>query len=215
MPDKTHQPKQRSPQRWVRWAAARVRGLHGTPDLAPQAVVYTEYISKLPLPRCHSPSRDLSGWGKDTTADLSPALLWKFPWGGFGKPANSSLPLLPLHLLMPQQEPHYPQQGLSCDQGKYYLALLMFNVPPIPGHPTARHSPRSRGRGKRAVGRARLRGDMAGLSTDDGECVCACKALGASDHLWRVSRTPLFRLLAPLPSKSTHRPCLIPCQPSR
>ncbi|XP_030615452.1 sodium/potassium-transporting ATPase subunit gamma isoform X2 [Delphinapterus leucas] len=44
----------------------------------------------------------------------------------------------------------------------------MFNVPPIPGHPTARHSPRSRGRGKRAVGRARLRGDMAGLSTDDG-----------------------------------------------
>ncbi|XP_029063681.1 sodium/potassium-transporting ATPase subunit gamma isoform X4 [Monodon monoceros] len=69
---------------------------------------------------------------------------------------------------MPQQEPHYPQQGLSCDQGKYYLALLMFNVPPIPGHPTARHSPRSRGRGKRAVGRARLRGDMAGLSTDDG-----------------------------------------------
>lgn len=47
----------------------------GPPTLPPQAVVYTEYISKLPLPRCHSRSRDLSGWGKDTTADLSPALL--------------------------------------------------------------------------------------------------------------------------------------------
>ena len=31
---------------------------------------------------------------------------------------------------MPQQEPRYPRQGLSCDQGKYYLALLMFNAPP-------------------------------------------------------------------------------------
>ena len=49
--------------------------------------------------------------------------------GGFGKTASSSLPPLPLHLLRPQREPHCPHPGFSCDQGKYYLALLMFNAP--------------------------------------------------------------------------------------
>lgn len=59
--------------------------------------------------------------------------LWKFPQGASGNPVGSSCPCCP-HLLVPPWEPCCPGQGLSCDQGKYYLALLMFNAPPHPGH---------------------------------------------------------------------------------
>ena len=76
---------------------------------------------------------------------------------------------------MPQQEPRYPRQGLSCDQGKYYLALLMFNAPPpslATPQPGTVPEAEAAGRGQWDV--PGLRGDMAGLSTDDGECACAC-----------------------------------------
>ncbi|KAK2505289.1 hypothetical protein MC885_017357 [Smutsia gigantea] len=67
---------------------------------------------------------------------------------------------------MPQQEPLRPHQGFSCDQGKYYPALLMFNAPPRPGCPAARHSPQSVG--CRAVGASPVCWEMSGLSTDAG-----------------------------------------------
>lgn len=55
--------------------------------------------------------------------------LWKFPLGGFGIQPAPACPCLPVHLLTPQREPLHPHQSFSCDQGKYYLTLLMFNAP--------------------------------------------------------------------------------------
>ena len=115
--------------------------------------------------------------------------LWKFPLGGFGKTASSSLPPLPLHLLRPQREPHCPHPGFSCDQGKYYLALLMFNAPtPSLATPQPGSLPKAEAAGRGQRGRAWSVGEMAEL-TDDGECVCVrvcacvcmrvCEARGA------------------------------------
>ncbi|XP_005215862.2 sodium/potassium-transporting ATPase subunit gamma isoform X1 [Bos taurus] len=94
--------------------------------------------------------------------------LWKFPLGGFGKTASSSLPPLPLHLLRPQREPHCPHPGFSCDQGKYYLALLMFNAPtPSLATPQPGSLPKAEAAGRGQRGRAWSVGEMAEL-TDDG-----------------------------------------------
>lgn len=101
-----------------------------------------------------------------------------FLWEGWKNGQPLPLPPLPLHHLTPAGAP-LSTPGFSCDQGKYYLALLMFNAPhPIwPPHSRA-VSPEAEatGRGQRA--RAWSVGEMAEL-TDDGECmlrvrVCAC-----------------------------------------
>ncbi|XP_029063677.1 sodium/potassium-transporting ATPase subunit gamma isoform X1 [Monodon monoceros] len=81
-----------------------------------------------------------------------------------GRPCIPAFPLEVLSSVLPAlwHQPA-PLRGLA--------KLLVSPAGPLGGSDiiaSARHSPRSRGRGKRAVGRARLRGDMAGLSTDDG-----------------------------------------------
>lgn len=146
------------------------------------------------------PASLLSGpqlWLLHLAAGPHSSSLWKFPLGGFGKTASSSLPPLPLHLLRPQREPHCPHPGFSCDQGKYYLALLMFNAPtPSLATPQPGSLPKAEAAGRGQRGRAWSVGEMAEL-TDDGECVCVCacacvyvkqEVLGPS--LGGVNRTP-------------------------
>ncbi|XP_036775768.2 sodium/potassium-transporting ATPase subunit gamma isoform X1 [Manis pentadactyla] len=67
---------------------------------------------------------------------------------------------------MPQREPLRPHQGFSCDQGKYYPALLMFNAPTSPRLPHSQAlSPRHRLQGG---GESPVCWEMSGLSTDTG-----------------------------------------------
>uniref|UniRef100_A0A8D1HN15 FXYD domain-containing ion transport regulator n=1 Tax=Sus scrofa TaxID=9823 RepID=A0A8D1HN15_PIG len=145
--------------------SAGIGGPHGSPDLAAQVGLYSDYTRKLSTSPLSQPGRDFSSWWENTTAELSRPFFLEISFGRVWRAGR----LLPAPALpRPQREPRHPHQGFSCDQGKYYLALLMFNAPtPSPATPRPGTLPAAEAAGRGQWGRARSVGEMAGLSTDD------------------------------------------------
>lgn len=104
----------------------------------PPAVCTRSILGNSHFPTVTAPAVAPPAGGRTPHTSVAGASLWKFPWQGFGKLSSSPRPSQASHLLTPQREPHRPHQGFSCDQGKYYLALLMFNAPTSPWPPHSR-----------------------------------------------------------------------------